>query len=300
MLTVADTGVGIAEEDRDIIFEKFRQSGSILGEDGLTREYSGTGLGLSIVKELCKLLRGEISFESELGRGSTFRVVLPWVAADRSPRESRINVQLHDLAAPSADEFKGPRCRTARGTTPRQGRIPSAVSSSTQSRCPRIGLPMTQDGQPLPGATVHRRGLQRQSRARAAGPSSCAIWPPAQEKEASGGERDTTNNRMELLAVIRGLEALKRPCRVELFTDSVYVGKGLEEWLPKWKQNGWRRREGQRWVPVKNEELWRRLDELAQQHHIKYTRVAGHSGHPENERCDELAVAACERVRKPR
>lgn len=121
--------------------------------------------------------------------------------------------------------------------------------------------------------------------------------PTGQEKENSGGERDTTNNRMELMAVIRGLEALKRPCRVELFTDSVYVGKGLEEWMPKWKQNGWRRREGTRFVPIKNEELWRRLDELARQHKIKYTRVAGHSGHPENERCDELAVAASQRVR---
>jgi ribonuclease HI len=118
-----------------------------------------------------------------------------------------------------------------------------------------------------------------------------------QEKEASGGEPDTTNNRMELLAVIRGLEALKRPCHVELFTDSVYVGKGLQEWMPKWKQNGWRRREGQRWMPVKNDELWRRLDQLAQRHTIKYTRVAGHSGHPENERCDELAVAACQRAK---
>ncbi|MHB8970780.1 MAG: ribonuclease HI [Pirellulaceae bacterium] len=122
--------------------------------------------------------------------------------------------------------------------------------------------------------------------------------PTGQEKEAAGGEPDTTNNRMELLAVIRGLEALKRPCHVELFTDSVYVGKGLKEWLPKWKLNNWRRREGQRWVPVKNDELWRRLDELSQKHHIKYTRVAGHSGHPENERCDELAVEACLRVRQ--
>jgi len=118
-----------------------------------------------------------------------------------------------------------------------------------------------------------------------------------QELERSGGERDTTNNRMELLAVIRGLEALKRPCQVELFTDSVYVGKGLEEWLAKWKQNGWRRREGQRWMPVKNDELWRRLDALAQRHTITYTRVAGHSGHPENDRCDQLAVAACQRVK---
>jgi signal transduction histidine kinase len=105
VLTVADTGVGIAEEDRDIIFEKFRQSGSILGEDGLTREYSGTGLGLSILRELCKLLNGEISFESELGQGSTFKVVLPWVSADRSPRESSLSAQLHDLASPKTNEF---------------------------------------------------------------------------------------------------------------------------------------------------------------------------------------------------
>ena len=112
------------------------------------------------------------------------------------------------------------------------------------------------------------------------------------EMEKSGAERETTNNRMELTAVVRGLEALKRPCRVELFTDSVYVGKGLTEWMPKWKANGWRRREGKAWKPIKNEDLWRRLDELITKHSLTYTRVAGHSGHPENDRCDELAVAA--------
>lgn len=112
------------------------------------------------------------------------------------------------------------------------------------------------------------------------------------EKEESGADGNTTNNRMELLAVIRGLEALKRPCDVEIFTDSVYVGKGMSEWMPKWKANGWRRREGKNWKPVKNEELWRRLDELISIHRVKYTRVPGHSGHPENERCDQLAVEA--------
>jgi ribonuclease HI len=122
--------------------------------------------------------------------------------------------------------------------------------------------------------------------------------PSGREKVDSGGERQTTNNRMELMAVIRGLEALTRPCRVELLTDSVYVGKGLLEWMPKWKRNQWRRREGKNWVPIKNEELWRRLDSLARQHRIQYTRVAGHSGHPENERCDQMAVAACERVKQ--
>ena len=112
------------------------------------------------------------------------------------------------------------------------------------------------------------------------------------EMARSGAERTSTNNAMELMAVVRGLESLKTRCHVELFTDSVYVGKGLTEWMPKWKANGWRRREGSQWKPVKNEELWRELDQLAAKHELVYTRVAGHSGHPENDRCDELAVAA--------
>ena len=115
------------------------------------------------------------------------------------------------------------------------------------------------------------------------------------EHEDSGGERDTTNNRMELTAVVRGLEMLRRPCDVELFTDSVYVGKGLTEWMSKWKANGWKRREGKTLKPIKNEDLWRKLDSLITSHRVKYTRVAGHSGHPENERCDELAVEAYQR-----
>jgi ribonuclease HI len=112
------------------------------------------------------------------------------------------------------------------------------------------------------------------------------------ELERSGGERETTNNRMELLAVIRGLEALKRPTSIELISDSVYVGKGISEWMPKWKANGWRRREGKRFKEVKNEDLWRRLDELLARHRVRFTHVRGHAGHPENERCDTLAVAA--------
>ena len=110
--------------------------------------------------------------------------------------------------------------------------------------------------------------------------------------ERSGGERETTNNRMELTALIEGLSALKKPSCVQVFTDSVYVGKGITEWMTKWKANGWRRKEGKRMVAVKNEDLWRRLDELLQTHEVRYTRVAGHSGHPENERVDQLAVAA--------
>jgi ribonuclease HI len=112
------------------------------------------------------------------------------------------------------------------------------------------------------------------------------------ELERFGAERETTNNRMELLAAIRGLEALKRPTSVELVTDSTYVGKGVSEWLPKWKANGWRRRERDRWAPIKNEELWRELDALLAKHRVHFKHVRGHSGHPENERCDALAVAA--------
>ncbi len=117
------------------------------------------------------------------------------------------------------------------------------------------------------------------------------------ELEASGGERETTNNRMEMTAVIRGLEALKRASRVEIISDSIYVGKGFSEWMPKWKLNGWRRREGGQLKPIKNEELWRQMDELLSKHHVRFTHVRGHQGHPENERCDVLAVAAYQKYR---
>jgi ribonuclease HI len=113
--------------------------------------------------------------------------------------------------------------------------------------------------------------------------------------ERAGGEQQTTNNRMELLAVIRGLEALRRPSQVTLFTDSEYVGKGLSQWMPKWKANGWRRKVGRETADIKNLDLWQRLDELVSVHALRYTRVAGHSGHPENDRCDRLAVAAYQR-----
>lgn len=112
------------------------------------------------------------------------------------------------------------------------------------------------------------------------------------ELEGSGSEGQTTNNRMELLAVIRGLEILKRPATVEVVSDSAYVLNGLSQWLPKWKANGWRRRERDGWKEVKNEDLWRNLDELAAKHRVHVTHIRGHAGHPENERCDALAVAA--------
>ena len=112
------------------------------------------------------------------------------------------------------------------------------------------------------------------------------------EKEGSGGEEVTTNNRMELQAVMEGLSALKQPCEVELFTDSEYVRKGLSEWMKGWKAKGWKRSEKGKLMPVKNDDLWKQLDELVAKHRITFHRVAGHSGHPENDRCDVLAVAA--------
>jgi len=108
----------------------------------------------------------------------------------------------------------------------------------------------------------------------------------AREKELFGGEALTTNNRMELTAVIRGLEALKARSAVRVFTDSQYVQKGISEWIHEWKRRGWRTADRK---PVKNADLWQRLDELARGHEVEWHWVRGHAGHPENERADELA-----------
>jgi ribonuclease HI len=108
----------------------------------------------------------------------------------------------------------------------------------------------------------------------------------AREKEVSGGEPLTTNNRMELLAAIRGLEALKRSCRVDLYTDSIYVRDGITKWIHGWKRNGWRTADKK---PVKNAELWQELVDAAEPHQVEWHWVRGHAGHPENERADELA-----------
>ena len=102
----------------------------------------------------------------------------------------------------------------------------------------------------------------------------------------------TTNNKMEMQAVISGLEALKSRSEVEVVTDSKYVAQGCAEWMAGWKRNGWRRKEGSSWKPVKNVELWQKLDELLTRHTVRFTHVRGHMGHPENERCDVLAVEA--------
>ncbi|MCA6060919.1 ribonuclease HI [Thalassolituus sp. ST750PaO-4] len=106
------------------------------------------------------------------------------------------------------------------------------------------------------------------------------------EKELFGGEADTTNNRMELMAAIEGLKALKRPCQVILTTDSQYVMKGINEWLAGWKKKGWRNAAKQ---PIKNQDLWQQLDAECQRHQIEWRWVRGHTGHAENERADQLA-----------
>ncbi len=117
------------------------------------------------------------------------------------------------------------------------------------------------------------------------------------ERELSGGEKATTNNRMELMAAIAGLEALKRPCRVKLYTDSIYLRDGITKWLPNWKARGWKTAAKE---PVKNIDLWQRLEAAASRHDVDWHWVRGHAGHPENERADALARAAITALRRSR
>lgn len=120
------------------------------------------------------------------------------------------------------------------------------------------------------------------------GPGGWGAWLAfgGREKELCGGEALTTNNRMEMTAVIRALEQLKRPCKVKVYTDSAYVQKGMTEWLQGWKARGWRTADKK---PVKNDDLWKQLDSLTSQHDIKWVWVKGHAGHAGNERADALA-----------
>ncbi|WP_374090858.1 ribonuclease HI [Methylomicrobium lacus] len=113
-------------------------------------------------------------------------------------------------------------------------------------------------------------------------------------KELYGGEKETTNNRMELTAAIQGLEALKKECRVEVNTDSKYVMQGITEWLPNWKKRGWKTAGNK---PVKNEDLWRRLDAARNGHQVEWKWVKGHSGHKENDRADALANLGIDRLK---
>ncbi|NTU48748.1 MAG: ribonuclease HI [Syntrophobacteraceae bacterium] len=109
------------------------------------------------------------------------------------------------------------------------------------------------------------------------------------ERELSGSDPHTTNNRMELMAVIEALRALKEPCSVNLYTDSQYLKNGITSWIHAWKRNGWKTSTKE---PVKNRDLWEELDGLSQKHQIRWNWVPGHQGHPENERCDVLARSA--------
>jgi ribonuclease HI len=119
----------------------------------------------------------------------------------------------------------------------------------------------------------------------------------AHERELFGGEKLTTNNRMELMAAIKALEALKRPCKVELHTDSQYVRQGITEWLAGWKKRGWKTAAK---APVKNEDLWRELDAARARHDVAWNWVKGHAGHPLNERADALARKGVEQIRATR
>jgi ribonuclease HI len=116
----------------------------------------------------------------------------------------------------------------------------------------------------------------------------------SRERELSGGEPATTNNRMELMAAIRGLEALKRPCKVRLYTDSNYLREGVTKWIHGWKKNGWRTADKK---PVKNVDLWQRLDAARTPHGVDWIWVKGHSGHSENERADQLARLEIDKLR---
>ena len=113
-------------------------------------------------------------------------------------------------------------------------------------------------------------------------------------REVAGGEPATTNNRMELLAAIGAFETLTEPCEVELFTDSQYLRNGITSWIARWKANGWKTSARE---PVKNEDLWRRLDQARAAHRVNWRWVKGHAGHADNERCDQLAAAEMAKIR---
>jgi ribonuclease HI len=148
----------------------------------------------------------------------------------------------------------------------------SAVASGTPARIAR------------PAVTVYTDGACKGN----PGPGGWGAWLSCDghDKELSGGEALTTNNRMELTAVIEALASLKRTCEVTLFTDSQYVRKGITEWIHNWKRRGWKTADNK---PVKNADLWQRLETLASVHHIEWRWVKGHSGDPGNERADALA-----------
>ncbi len=138
-------------------------------------------------------------------------------------------------------------------------------------------------GDDLPQVTIFSDGACRGN----PGPGGWAVIlrSGSQEKELSGGERQTTNNRMELTAALEGLRALKRPCQIQFYTDSEYLRRGVNEWMPRWKARNWTRKGGE----LANVDLWQALSSAIGRHRIEWHWVRGHSGHPENERVDLLA-----------
>ena len=123
---------------------------------------------------------------------------------------------------------------------------------------------------------------------------ACVLIYGGHEKELSGGAAETTNNRMEMTAALEGLKALKRPCKVEFYTDSNYLKDGVTQWLAGWKKRGWKTATKK---PVKNQDIWEQLDQVIQNHQIEWHWVKGHAGDEYNERCDELAREALEEFR---
>jgi ribonuclease HI len=169
---------------------------------------------------------------------------------------------------------------SAAGSPPGAHRSPTASSASTRAPGAEAVVTIYTDGackgNPGPGGW------------------GALLVAGAREREICGGEPRTTNNRMELTAVIRALETLTRPCEVALYTDSQYVKNGIESWIHGWKRNGWKTADRK---PVKNAELWRELDELAAQHRVSWHWVRGHNDHPGNERADALANRGVDSLR---
>ncbi len=147
---------------------------------------------------------------------------------------------------------------------------------------------------PLPRVTIYTDGGCSPNPG--TGGWAAVLMSENRRKELAGGEVHTTNNRMELLAAISALEHLRKPCEVELYTDSEYVKRGITEWLPKWKRAGWSRGKN----PLKNVELWKRLDAARERHRVKWRWVRGHAGNTENERADELCQEQIDRLKKKR